>query len=296
MRQGTHEARATPGPRVDLRAAVRAAQPLELPDVGALTLDELARTREHWRIHMTAELASARVFAGLVPQVMAAGLDFEVVRATTDMAREEVAHGLESARVYAALGGDPCSHLPRLDPVPNHAEVDASPLEVVLRNVMSVSCCGETLAVAVIGAERERAQPGPLRDVLTRILADEVGHARFGWRLLRDLLPSAEPGLARRLSAYLVAVFERDLRELVSARDDASASFVALSLGAPDGPLAWSTFLSSVREVTIPGLERHGVKATWAFDEAWRRVLGDEPMPPVDVDASTSPDSRDLTG
>lgn len=267
------------GPRVDLRAAVREARPLALPELGALSADELARTRAHWRIHMTAELASARVFAGLVPQVMAAGLDFEVVRATTEMAREEVAHGLESARVYAALGGDPCSHLPRLDAVPGHTEVDASPLEVVLRNVMSVSCCGETLAVAVIGGERERALPGPLRDVLTRILADEVGHARFGWRLMRDLLPGAEPTLTRRLSAYLVAVLERDLRELVGVRGDASASFVALSLGAPDGPLAWSTFLSSVREVTVPGLERHGIKAAWAFEEAWRRVLGDEPMP-----------------
>lgn len=256
-------------PFVDFREAVRK-HPLELPGVEALTAAEREGAKEHWRIHMAAELASARVFSGLVPQMMAAGLPYEELREVTDMARQEVEHGLQSARVLAALGGVPVSALPPLDPVPAHEGVP--PLEAVLRNVISISCCGETLAVAVIGSERERATIERLEEVLTGILADEVGHARFGWRLLRDVGPAMDDEMKRRLSAYLVAVFERDLRVMGRCAEAPEASFAALAVGASDGPLAWSTFLDTANEVTIPGLERHGLKARWAFEKAWRRA------------------------
>lgn len=263
-------------PSVDLREAVKKS-PMVLEGIDALSPGEHENALEHWRIHMAAELASARVFAGLVPQMMAASLPYEEIRDVTDMARQEVEHGLQSARVYAALGGEPVSPLPALDPVPAHD--GASPLEVVLRNVISISCCGETLAVAVIGAERERALLEPLREVLTRILADEVGHARFGWHLLDEVASALDDETKRRLSAYLVAVFERDLRAMMRCREAPEASFAALSVGASDGPLAWSTYLDTMREVSIVGLERHGLKAAWAFERAWQRAGLDAPCP-----------------
>ena len=185
-------------PVVDLREAVRR-QPLSLSSLDTLAPEELSHCREHWRIHMAAEFASSRVFAALVPQIMAAGLPFEYVRDVTDMAREEVEHGLQSARVYAALGGSPMSVLPALDPVPEHEDVE--PIEAVLRNVISISCCGETLAVAVLGGERERTSEEPLRVILTSILSDEIGHARFGWSMLGAMasaMDDAMGGGARR--------------------------------------------------------------------------------------------------
>ncbi len=256
-------------PVVDLREAVRKA-PLELPGIEALGPEDLTLAREHWRVHMAAEFASARVFAGLVPQMMAASLPFEEIREVTDMARQEIDHGLLSARVYAALGGEAVSAVPPLEPVPEHP--GCSPLEVVLRNVISVSCCGETLAVAVIGAERERATIEPLREILTRILSDEVGHARLGWRLLRDLAPAIDTEMKRRLSAYLVAIFERDMRVMKEALVAPSASWAALTVGAPDGELAFSTFVETMESVTVPGLERCGLKAAWALAKARERV------------------------
>lgn len=255
---------------LDVRRAVAKAPPIAI-ELGDLAEDELAAAREHWRIHMAAEFASSRVFAGLVPQLMAAGLDFEHVREVVEMARQEVEHGLASARVYAALGGDPCTELPPLDAVPPHADA-RSPLEAVLRNVLSVSCCGETLAVSVIGGERERAASEPLRRVLTEILADEVGHARFGWRLLRDVESALDADLRARLAAYLVGVFERDLRAMRGAITAAPASDRALGLGAPDGPVMWATFWQTMTRVTLPGLERHGIRAAWAWHEAVTRV------------------------
>jgi hypothetical protein len=262
-------------PAVDLREAVRKA-PLVLDGL-ELSASDRANALEHWRIHMAAEFASARVFAGLVPQLMAAALPYEDVREATDMARQEVDHGLLSARVYAALGGVPVSALPPLAPVPPHPHV--APIEAVLRNVISISCCGETLAVAVIGSERERAALEPLREILTRILADEVGHARFGWRLLDTVSSALDDDARRRLSAYLVSIFERDLRVMKQASEAPPASMAALAVGAADGPLAWSTFLDTMQSATLPGLERHGLRARWAFARAWQRAGIDEPSP-----------------
>jgi hypothetical protein len=54
---------------LDLRTAVARA-PLCLLGVDALSTAELAQAREHWRVHMAAEFASARVFAGVLPQMM----------------------------------------------------------------------------------------------------------------------------------------------------------------------------------------------------------------------------------
>ena len=195
------------------------------------------------------------------------------------MARQELDHGVLSARVFAALGGEPRCALPPLEPVPSHE--GCTPLEVVLRNVIAISCCGETLAVAVIGSERERAVQAPLHATLTTILRDEVGHARFGWGLMQQLLPSLGPATKRRLSAYLVAVFERDMLALVAGRHGEQASGEALALGAPDGPLAWSLFLETLLGVTIPGLERYGLQARWAFERAWARVVGPTELAPV---------------
>ncbi len=259
----------THAPVVDLRKAIDNTPPLvlDLRDVGD---DELSRGREHWRVHMAAEFASSRVFAGLVPQLMAAGLEYDDVRDVLDMARQEVDHGLASARVYVALGGDPRTDLPRLDPVPLHEGV--APLEALLRNVISISCCGETLAVSVIGGERERATSEPLREILTRILADEVGHARFGWRLLDRVGSALDTEARRRLSAYLVAIFERDIRAMRGAITAARASDVALSLGAPDGPMMWATFWQTMTTVSVPGLERHGLRAAWAWNESVLRA------------------------
>lgn len=263
-------------PAIDLREAVRR-DPLVLSGLEHLSTEDLRIAREHWRIHMAAEFASARVFSGLVPQMMDAGLDFSSVREVTDMARQEVDHGLLSARVHAALGGPAHSELPPLARVPEHQ--GCSPLEIVLRNIISVSCCGETLAVTVIGNERDRATLDPLREILTRILADEIGHSRFGWRLLQDLAPALDEPVRRRLSAYLVNVFERDLAIMRGCAEQPSASEAALALGAPDGPIAWESYWSTLTAVTIPGLERHGLKASWALDKAWERVVPVEAMP-----------------
>ena len=251
---------------LDLRKEV-AKNPLILPELGALPESELLAARHNWRQRMVSEHASARVFSALVGQAMHAGLARRQVYELTRMAREELDHGLLCARALVALGGDAVADLPALDPIPAHE--DADPLEALLRNVLSVSCASETVAVALVATEREQAGPPAIRQVLDQILKDEVGHARFGWRLLAER--PLTPALRDRLSEYLVDVFAHQLAFHSPFLSMPCSSAEGIALGAPHGRSNWLVFVETMRGVVIPGLERHGLRAT----EAWQTVTGE---------------------
>jgi hypothetical protein len=253
-------------PELDLRAEARR-HPLSLPGVDGLDEETRARAAINWRDRMASEHASSRVFAALLPQLMRAGIARRHQLAVASMVQQELDHAVLCARVVSALGEEPVAALPRLDPVPEHA--DAGPLEAVLRNVISISCCSETVAVALVGSEREQAATRSLRDTLQRILADEVKHARFGWRLLEETAPALDRDARRRLDAYLVVAFEHQLDFHGPFLELPPASDLAASYGAPCGPSSWRCFVDTMLQVTIPGLERHGLAA----HDAWLTAL-----------------------
>jgi hypothetical protein len=247
---------------LDLRVEAAAAQ---LPLDGAMLSDlERREAIGTWRGRMINEHISARVFAGMIPQMMAAAVPAASIAQVADMIAEELRHGVQCAAVVHALGGDAVAELPPLPAVPLHA--DAEPLEALLRNVLSIACLSETVAVALIGAERELAGPPAMQSTLTAILADEVGHARFGWRLLETLGPRLTPELRARLGDYLIVAF-RHLREheLAHLPPQPAPSARAESFGVCDGHEARALFFETVRSVIIPGLEAHGIPA----ERAW---------------------------
>lgn len=153
-----------------------------------------------WRRRMVEEHTSARVFDALAGQLAAAGFDARDVDACRRFAAEERRHGVLCAAVVEALGGEACAAPEPLPEVPSHQDVDAR--EAALRNVLSICCVSETLAVASIAAERHEMPASPLRDLVTSIWSDEVGHARFGWRLLARQLPGVGEETRGRLAAY----------------------------------------------------------------------------------------------
>lgn len=251
---------------LDLRGAARRAD-LRLP---AGALDDLdAHTRASailtWRGRMLNEHVSARVFTALARQLERAGLHGERPARVAAMVDEELRHADRCAAVVEALGGAAVVELPALPPVPEHE--DADPLEAVLRNVLSVSCLSETVAVALIDAERRAAGPPALARLLAEILADEVGHARFGWRLLEDLAPSLSAALRERLGDYLVlALDDLATHELAHLPPRPSPSPAAEALGVCDGLVARRLFFATVEEVIVPGLQAAGLPAL----SAWR--------------------------
>ena len=221
-------------------------------------LDPVERTlaEETWRGRMVNEHASARVFAGLLPQLMRAEVAASLQAEVADMVQDELRHARQCAGALRSLGGDPVGALPALTPVPEHEDAK-SPLEVVLRNTLSICCMSETVAVALIEAERRALDDNPLADVLRTILADEVKHARFGWRLLEDV--DLDDGLRARLSDYattaLAHLVSHELDHLAPVRAPAGAQ----ALGACDGALAREIFHDTVEQVILPGLAVHGI-------------------------------------
>jgi hypothetical protein len=215
---------------------------------------------------MVNEHASARVFDALADQMDRAGLEASLGEQCRSFADEERMHGALCGGVVEALGGRAVAPALEARPFPFHD--DATPIEGVLRNVLSVSCLSETVAVSLIGAERAEMPAGDLRDCLTRIWADEIGHARFGWRVVPGLLADLGRLARRRLETYLAVAFAHlERHELSHLSLVARPPPEGIALGLCSGADARTLFYATAAEVIVPSLEALGVAAS----DAWRR-------------------------
>lgn len=213
---------------------------------------------------MVNEYQSAEVFGALAQQAERLGLASAVVQQLREFEAEERRHGVLCGGVVEALGGQACAEVTTPRPLPEHADV--VPLEGFLRNVLSVSCLSETVAVALIGAERLEMPESPLRDVLSGIWADEVGHARFGWRVATELVPQLDDAARSRLSLYLrVALRHLELHELAHLPLTSTPPAAGVALGLCSGPDARVLFYETVTRAILPPLEALGLCA----NDAW---------------------------
>lgn len=246
---------------VDLRAEAMGLRPAVEADE-ALVTAAIAT----WRGRMINEYASSYVFEALGAQLAGVGAAESDIRACAAFAQEERSHGVLCGAVAEALGGEAIAVLPDPDPFPRHEDVGGQ--EGVLRNVLSIGCLSETIAVALIGAERQEMPDGELRDLLTRIWADEIGHARFGWRMVSEQLPALDRDARVRLSAYLSVAFRHlEAHELAHLPEAGELPEAGAALGLCNGRHARALFYSTVNEVIVPRLEHLGLAAS----RAWAR-------------------------
>jgi hypothetical protein len=254
---------------LDLRSLARAQAPA---DIDADDLDERVRAAAiaTWRARMVNEYGSAPVFEGLLAQledlVRLGLLDDAAIDRARSFAGQERRHGILCGAVVEALGGAAeAPALPRRE-FPQHADAKGE-LEACLRNVLSICCLSETVAVALIAAERHDMPEGPLRELLTGIWSDECGHANFGWRLLPELLAKADAETLAGVAEYLRLAFaELETHELAHL----PATFVmprgGEAYGLCDGREARELFRATVERVIVPGLEARGLPARRAWD------------------------------
>ena len=254
--------------RLHLRALARAQRPAGLED---RMLDDRLRSAAiaTWRARMVNEYGSAPVFEGLVSQLDALVnlglLDAREIERARNFPAQERRHGILCGAVVEALGGlAEADALPE-QTYPHHPDA-TDELEACLRNLVSICCLSETVAVSLIAAERHEMPDGPLRELLTRIWAEECGHANFGWRLLPKLLACADDETLACLGEYLRLAFaELEAHELAHL----PASFVkppgGEAYGLCDGDEARELFYATVEHVIIPGLEAHGLPARQAW-------------------------------
>jgi hypothetical protein len=250
--RGTHP---PPGTRsLDLRAEARA---IALPiDAHGPLRDAAIAT---WRARMENEHASACVFSALAAQLDALGWRDDAVEVAA-FAREEVSHGVRCGAVVEALGGDARGDEPVHAPFPLHADA-VTPREAALRNAVAIGCLSETVAVALIGAERAAMPEGPLRELLTSIWADEIGHARFGWRLLdrvaSDLDDAERASLERYLEVALEHLVDHELAHLPAGFEPPEGG---ASVGLCNGAAARRLFAATLDQVIIPALAQRGLR------------------------------------
>ncbi|MES2638667.1 MAG: ferritin-like domain-containing protein [Myxococcota bacterium] len=253
-------------PLLDMRRAGAARRP-DLSALPALTEAERQTAIRTWRGRMVNEHLSAQVWASLVPQLMRAAVPPELLTSLPAAAADELRHAEQCAGVVIALGGEAVAPLPEIAPLPEHADV--GPLEAALRNVISVGCMSETIAVSIIRAEQAELEGGPLGDLLGTILADEIKHARFGWTVLGMLAPRLDDAARARLSAYLVDAFVHQVTyEVPKLPVVAGRRSELAEAGVCDGGFARELFVDTIETIIVPGLENAGLAAAVAWQRA----------------------------
>ncbi len=245
---------------LDLRAEAARLAP-EVPSLPGLESAAI----ETWRGRMANETASSGVFAALARQLEEAGAPLADVVACETFSDEEKRHGVLCGAVVEALGGEAIAVLPAPEPFPRHEGVSA--VEAAIRNVLSVGCLSETVAVALIGAERAEMPDGELRDLLTRIWADEIGHARFGWSFVEREVPRLDDAARARLSLYLRVAFRHlERHELAHLPVGSRPPREGVRLGLCDGRAARNLFYATVTRVIVRRLDEMGLMASLAWE------------------------------
>lgn len=261
-------ARLTP---LDLRHAARQKLPV-VPELPELRPAAIAT----WRGRMVNEYQSAEVFAALAEQARRVGLAEPVSNELCEFEAEERRHGVLCGSVVEALGGAALSVVTVPRRLPEHA--GCAPLEAFVRNVLSVSCLSETVAVALIGAERLEMPEGELRELLSRIWADEIGHARFGWRIAQELVPALGASERQRLGLYLrVALRHLELHELAHLPLASTPPAAGVGLGLCSGADARELLYATIDQAILPQLEALGLDARGAWE---RRIEADAVLTP----------------
>lgn len=248
---------------LDLRreAAARRPDAAALPQLSDEEREEAIRT---WRGRMINEHVSAQVWAGLLPQLLAAAVPPSVLASVAAAASDELRHAELCAGVVAALGGVPMGRLPPIAPVPRHADVPL--LEGALRNVISIGCMSETVAVSLIRAEHAEIEAGPFGGLLASILADEVSHARVGWSLLGAIAPLLDDAARARTDRWLVDAFAHLLAWEVPKLPVVGGRRPELAqAGVCDGLGARALLDDTITTVIVPGLDRAGLAGTAAW-------------------------------
>jgi hypothetical protein len=250
-----------PMSELDLTVEARARTPI-IESPGELTPAVIAT----WRGRMINEHGSSYVFDQLAVQLAAIGLAEEAEQVER-FAAEEREHGALCGAVVEAAGGEARARALPIRELPAHA--DTTPRAAALRNVISICCMSETVAVSLIGAERLEMPEGSLRALLTTIWSDEVGHARFGWRLLARLVPELTGEELAALARYLPIAFGHLEAHELAHLPLGEWPDRGVAYGLCGGADARSLFYETVDEVIVPQLEALGLPAA----DAWARRI-----------------------
>jgi hypothetical protein len=160
--------------------------------------------RTEWARRVEAEYRSAAHTQELTLWLIQLGVPRELIEDGLRIVQDELDHAELSAKVYALAGG---TQLPTLVRAQLRLPTGGGSLERdVLRVGLEAFCLGETVAVPLFAAMRQKATVPAVCETLERVLRDEVRHRQFGWDLLEyllDTIPEAKAGAAELVGPLL---------------------------------------------------------------------------------------------
>lgn len=159
-----------------------------------------------WTQTAFSEYASAAAFAEIAAALLRAAAPIDLVAAAGDFVVDEILHTEVAARIATALGGavEMQVDLDKLvrPATAGHALLRAAEL------VVRTSCVGESLTVPMLKLSRGLAGSKLVEAALRKIVADESGHAQFGWWFL----DWADPQLVDSDRAHLSTIASNTVR------------------------------------------------------------------------------------
>ena len=215
-----------------------------------------SRIQAVWAGRVRVEHASAATTAHVLHLLILAGAPDPLLATAQRIVRDELDHAALSYETWLAYGGsgEPVDAPPVVPPPV--AEV-ADILPVLLAGVLRSFCFGETLAVPFFSA-MHRTAVGPAQQTLSRIVADEAVHARFGWEAL-DWLRSIGGAAMERGIADLVPGVIADLEGQYAANPSGQITEAEAAAGLLSGRDFHDLFRRTVERTILPRLRDRGV-------------------------------------
>jgi hypothetical protein len=226
---------------------------------------ERERGRRSFILRALDEQRSLAAFTELLSELVEVGAPIDVIGSLARVIRDEALHVDLCDRVVKALGGWDTNA-----PEPQWVRSDKRlPLQRrVLTTVLGSLCVGETISVHMIAGVRRGASDPVVQAVLTRLLADESFHSRFGWWWLETMpMSDDDRAFARRYVEKLLPSIARSMAPLTAKKDVAASPFGSLG-----GDARAEAFAHAMEKTILPGFDAAGLGAT----ETWRRVRAEE--------------------
>jgi hypothetical protein len=207
-----------------------------------------------WAFRARAELEAAARFRRLAHGLATIGSARLLVDMAQAAADDEIRHHercVALARTFdaeAVIGTEPAAR---------PLQAGSNDLRArILHELVAMSCITETLSTALLIEMRAQARDRAVISVVHEVLQDEVQHARLGWA---HLAASASSSSLDRLSELLPRMLAETVHEEIFTTEPGTTNAALASLGGLSRTDRCTIFVTTVREVVLPGLRHHGV-------------------------------------
>jgi hypothetical protein len=251
------------GPFAKAHAEITGIDTFDWAALGRSVEDPHARERGRRSFVLRAldEQRSLVAFSELLTELCVAGAPVDVIGSLTRVVRDEAFHVDLCGRVVEALGGWD-------DRAPDPAWVRSNkqlPLQRrILQTILGSLCIGETLSVAMIAGVRKHASDEVTHGLLTRLLADESFHSRFGWWWLESTPLSDED--RQFANAYLTRALPAVEASARPRPEAISKPHTYSPFGSMSALEREQAFVSTMESKILPGFDAAGLEASaiWA--------------------------------